>query len=67
MNDFLVGGGDDFKGFGGLPVATVGPLDTEALESYLTTLHGELMPPSGPRIFVPGGGSTLTCQATSSP
>jgi len=75
VNDFLVGGGDDFRGFGGLPVATVGPLDTAALESYLQTLHGEIALPGGPRIFVKGG-PTLTCaggasqsvsQATSSP
>jgi 2',3'-cyclic-nucleotide 2'-phosphodiesterase (5'-nucleotidase family) len=66
VNDFLVGGGDDFKGFAGLPVATVGPLDTEALESYLQSVHGEIALPSGPRIFVTGG-PPLRCQATSSP
>jgi 5'-nucleotidase len=66
VNDFLVGGGDDFKGFAGLPVATVGPLDTEALESYLATVHGEITRPTGPRIFVTGG-PPLSCQATSSP
>jgi hypothetical protein len=44
----------------------VGPLDTEALESYLTTVHGEIALPAGPRIFVMGG-PPLTCQATSSP
>ena len=55
VNDFLVGGGDDFKGFGGLPVAQVGPLDTEAFESYLNTLHGTITAPLGPRIFVTGG------------
>jgi 5'-nucleotidase len=66
VNDFLVGGGDDFRGFAGLPVATVGPLDTEALESYLRSVHGEITPPAGPRIFV-AGGPVLQCQATSSP
>jgi 5'-nucleotidase len=67
VNDFLVGGGDDFKGFGGLPVATVGPLDTEALESYLQTRHGEIALPAGPRIFVTGGPTLKCAQATSSP
>jgi 5'-nucleotidase len=71
VNDFLVGGGDDFRGFGGLPVAQVGPLDAEALESYLKSLHGEVRPPAGPRIFV-SGGPALQCrdagsQPTSSP
>ena len=66
VNDFLVGGGDDFKGFAGLPVATVGPLDTEALDSYLKTVHGEITLPAGPRIFVKGG-PPLQCQAASSP
>ena len=66
VNDFLVGGGDDFKGFAGLPVATVGPLDTEALDSYLKTVHGEITLPAGPRIFVKGG-PTLQCQGASSP
>lgn len=71
VNDFLVGGGDDFKGFAGLPVVTVGPLDTEALERYLKTVHGEITLPSGPRIFV-AGGPVLQCdggasQAASSP
>jgi len=70
VNDFLVGGGDDFKGFGGLPVATLGPFDTEALASYLKTVHGEIALPAGPRIFVTGGtgGPALKCgQASSSP
>jgi len=75
VNDFLVGGGDDFKGFSGIPVATVGPLDTEALESYLNTLHGAITLPAAPRIFVKGG-PALACsgaapqpasQPTSSP
>jgi 5'-nucleotidase len=72
VNDFLVGGGDDFKGFGTLPVAQVGPLDTEAFESYLKTLHGSIASPAGPRIFV-AGGAALQCsdhggsQPTSSP
>jgi 5'-nucleotidase len=71
VNDFLVGGGDDFKGFAGLPVEKVGPLDTEALESYLQGLNGEVRLPAGPRIFV-AGGPGLQCaaavvQATSSP
>ncbi|HEY6453752.1 MAG TPA: bifunctional metallophosphatase/5'-nucleotidase [Steroidobacteraceae bacterium] len=70
VNDFLVGGGDDFKGFGTLPVAQVGPLDTEALESYVKTLHGAITRPAGPRIFV-AGGPALQCsdrpQPTSSP
>jgi 5'-nucleotidase len=70
VNDFLVGGGDDFKGFGTLPVAQVGPLDTEAFESYLKTLHGSITAPAGPRIFVTGG-PALQCsqpaQPTSSP
>ncbi len=52
VNDFLVGGGDGFRGFGGLPVAQVGPLDTEALESYLQSLHGPITAPTGPRIFL---------------
>jgi 5'-nucleotidase len=60
VNDFLVGGGDDFKGFGTLPVAQVGPLDTEAFESYLKTLHGTITSPAGPRIFV-AGGPALQC------
>jgi 5'-nucleotidase len=60
VNDFLVGGGDDFKGFGSLPVAQVGPLDTEAFESYLKTLHGPLTAPSGPRIFL-AAGAALQC------
>jgi 5'-nucleotidase len=75
VNDFLVGGGDDFKSFGGLPVAQVGPLDAEALENYLKTLHGEVSMPAGPRIFVsgaPASAPALRCsgaasQATSSP
>jgi 5'-nucleotidase len=71
VNDFLVGGGDDFKGFSGLPVAQVGPLDTEALESYLASLHWQISSPTGPRIFVTGG-PALQCrgagsQPTSSP
>jgi 5'-nucleotidase len=71
VNDFLVGGGDDFKGFGGLPVAQVGPLDAEALEGYLKSLHGQIAPPAGPRIFV-SGSPALQCrgagsQPTSSP
>jgi 5'-nucleotidase len=71
VNDFLVGGGDNFKSFGGLPVAQLGPLDAEALESYLKTLHGPIVAPAGPRIFV-SGGPALQCraadsQATSSP
>jgi 5'-nucleotidase len=60
VNDFLVGGGDDFKGFGKVPVAAVGPLDTEAFESYLKTLHGQITAPLGPRIFV-AGGPALQC------
>jgi 5'-nucleotidase len=71
VNDFLVGGGDDFKGFGALPVAQVGPLDAEALESYLKSSQGEVVPPAGPRIFT-AAGPGLTCpqapaQAASSP
>jgi 5'-nucleotidase len=65
VNDFLVGGGDDFRSFGGLTVARVGPLDTEALESYLKTLHGEVRAPAGPRIFVTGG-PPLQCRAADS-
>jgi 5'-nucleotidase len=60
VNDFLVGGGDDFKGFGAVPVARVGPLDTEAFESYLKTLPGPIASPPGPRIFV-AGGPALQC------
>lgn len=72
VNDFLVGGGDDFKGFGGLPVEEVGPLDSEALDRYLHSRHGEITAPAGPRIFVTGG-PPLNCsdgrpiQPTSSP
>ena len=72
VNDFLVGGGDDFKAFAGLPVEQVGPLDAEALESYLQSLHGQVEAPAGPRIFV-SGGTPLQCadgtapQPTSSP
>jgi 5'-nucleotidase len=71
VNDFLVGGGDDFKGFGGLRVDQVGPLDAEALESYFRSSHGEVSVPAGPRIFV-AGGPELQCtgapsQPTSSP
>ncbi len=71
VNDFLVGGGDDFKGFGGLRVDQVGPVDAEALESYLAASHGEVSWPAGPRIFV-AGGPELQCtgapsQPTSSP
>jgi 5'-nucleotidase len=72
VNDFLVGGGDDFKGFGGLPVEAVGPLDSEALDAYLKSVHGSITVPAGPRIFVTGG-MPLTCagaarlQPTSSP
>jgi 5'-nucleotidase len=71
VNDFLVGGGDDFQGFGGLRVDQVGPLDAEALESYLQASHGEVRRPVGPRIFV-AGGPELQCtgapsQPTSSP
>jgi 5'-nucleotidase len=72
VNDFLVGGGDDFKGFGGLPIEKVGPLDSEALDSYLQSMHGEITAPAGPRIFVTGG-TALECaggtrpQPTSSP
>jgi len=62
VNDFLVGGGDDFKGFGGLRVDQVGPVDTEALESYLAASHGEVSVPRGPRIFV-AGGPQLQCAA----
>ncbi len=73
VNDFLVGGGDDFKGFAGLPVAQVGPLDTDALESYLKSVHGEITSPAGPRIFVAGSDPAAPCaadapgQPTSSP
>jgi 5'-nucleotidase len=72
VNDFLVGGGDDFTGFGGLPIEQVGPLDSEALDSYLHSLHGAITLPAGPRIFVTGG-PQLNCagaapiQPTSSP
>ncbi len=72
VNDFLVGGGDDFKGFGGLPIEAVGPLDSEALDAYLKSMHGSIAAPAGPRIFVTGG-MPLTCagvarlQPTSSP
>lgn len=72
VNDFLVGGGDDFTGFAQLPVAEVGPLDIEALERYLHTQHDEFSTPAGPRIFLAAGPS-LSCtdrtasQATSSP
>ena len=72
VNDFLVGGGDDFKGFAGLPVEAVGPLDSEALDSYLKSVPGEITAPPGPRIFVTGG-TPLMCpgvtglQPTSSP
>jgi 5'-nucleotidase len=71
VNDFLVGGGDGCRGFGGLPVAQVGPLDTEALESYLQSLHGPITAPAGPRIFLKGD-PPLRCadgapQSTSSP
>lgn len=70
VNDFLVGGGDGFTGFGGLPVEQVGPLDSDALESYLKTLHGAVGVP-GPRIFV-NDTQALRCssdgpQPTSSP
>jgi 5'-nucleotidase len=68
VNDFLVGGGDDFKIFGGLPVAQVGPLDAEALESYLKTQHGEVTVPAGPRIFVngaPASAPALQCSGAS--
>lgn len=61
VNDFLVGGGDDFKGFEGLPVEEVGPLDADALEGYLAA-QGTVTPPPGPRIFV-SGGPALTCDA----
>ncbi|HEV2703510.1 MAG TPA: bifunctional metallophosphatase/5'-nucleotidase [Steroidobacteraceae bacterium] len=64
VNDFLVGGGDDFKSFGGLPVVRIGPLDTEALESYLASMHGQITAPAGPRIFVTGG-APLQCGGTS--
>jgi 5'-nucleotidase len=60
VNDFLVGGGDDFKAFGALPVAQIGPLDTEAFESYLKSLPGPVTAPPGPRIFV-AGGPALQC------
>jgi 5'-nucleotidase len=70
VTDFLVGGGDNFRDFVGLPVERVGPLDAEALESYLKTQHGEVTVPTDPRIFVPGG-PALQCtdasQPTSSP
>jgi 5'-nucleotidase len=55
VNDFLVGGGDDFKGFAGLPIEQLGPLDTEALDRYLQSLHGQVGVPPGPRIYVSGG------------
>jgi 5'-nucleotidase len=72
VNDFLMGGGDDFKTFGTLPVDEVGPVDAEALESYLKSEHGEVERPVGPRIFVTGGAAQLRCsdpvpQPTSSP
>jgi 5'-nucleotidase len=66
VNDFLVGGGDDFKGFGAAPVAEVGPLDTEAFESYLKTLPGPIAAPLGPRIFV-AGGPALQCSHAPQP
>jgi 5'-nucleotidase len=71
VNDFLVGGGDGFTGLGGLPVEQVGPLDSDALESYLKTLHGAVTVPLGPRIFV-NDTQALRCssggsQPTSSP
>ena len=62
VNDFLVGGGDDFRAFADLPVRQVGPLDSEALESYLQSLQGEVTVPAGPRIFV-AGGPALSCRA----
>jgi 5'-nucleotidase len=66
VNDFLVGGGDDFKGFGTVPVAQVGPLDTEAFESYLKTLPGPVTAPPGARIFV-AGGPHLQCSGQPQP
>jgi 5'-nucleotidase len=66
VNDFLVGGGDDFKGFAGLPIDEVGPLDTDALDRYLKSLHGEVSAPIGPRIFVTGG-VRLTCTGGTPP
>ncbi len=66
VNDFLVGGGDDFKGFGGLTVEAVGPLDSEALDSYLKSMHGAITAPAGPRIFV-SGGTPLKCSGLTRP
>jgi 5'-nucleotidase len=72
VNDFLVGGGDDFKGFVGLPVEKVGPVDNEALESYFRSVGGAIKLPVGPRIFVVGGpappcAAPVLAQPTSSP
>lgn len=66
VNDFLVGGGDGFKAFGALPVLQVGPLDAEALESHLKSLHGQVSAPAAPRIFVTGG-PALQCRGASQP
>ena len=69
VNDFLVGGGDDFKSFAAAPVAEVGPLDSEAFEAHLQALHGQVRTPEGSRIVLRGAGS-LHCRAdqpTSSP
>ena len=61
VNDFLVGGGDDFKSLRRSAVEAVGPLDSEALERYLKSLHGSsISAPAGPRIFVTGG-TPLKC------
>ncbi len=67
VNDFLVGGGDDFRGFGKLPVEEVGPLDAEALDRYLKALRGPIPLPAGPRIFMTGTSALACARAASQP
>ena len=59
VTDFLVSGGDDFNGFKSPAVEQVGPLDSEALESWLVTRTHDGRPPTidpkvEGRIAVPG-------------
>ncbi len=51
VSDFLVGGGDDFKGFRTPVVEQVGPLDTAALEGWFAArTRGNTPPVIDPRI-----------------
>lgn len=63
INDFLAGGGDGFSLFKQGRNSAIGPLDSDALAQYLSTLHGAISARTDGRITVSG---PLHCAAASS-